>query len=114
MELELSIKRIILFTARMAEMASFYRDVLGLQQIDDEAGWKEFRAGNCNIALHNGASVVGSRPPKLVFHSNDVAETRKALTGRGARLGKLKSGNGLDLCEGEDPDGNPFQISSRA
>ncbi len=33
---------------------------------------------------------------------------------RGAKMGKVKSGAGLDLCEGVDPDGNPFQISNRA
>jgi catechol 2,3-dioxygenase-like lactoylglutathione lyase family enzyme len=98
----------------MAEMTAFYHDVLGLQQIADEVGWKEFRAGGCNIALHSGASVVGSRAPKVVFYSNDVEEAREALSGRGARLGKLRSGDDLCLCEGKDPDGNPFQISNRA
>jgi hypothetical protein len=28
-------------------------------------------------------------------------------------MGHVKSGSGLDLCEGKDPDGNPFQISNR-
>jgi hypothetical protein len=28
-------------------------------------------------------------------------------------MGKVKSGRDVDLCDGKDPDGNPFQISSR-
>jgi catechol 2,3-dioxygenase-like lactoylglutathione lyase family enzyme len=111
--MELSIKRIIMFTGRMEAMADFYRAVIGLRQIADEDGWKEFEAGGCNVALHNGTSVVGRRPPKLVFYSSNVAATRDNLLRRGAPLGKVKSGGGLDLCEGKDPDGNPFQISNR-
>jgi catechol 2,3-dioxygenase-like lactoylglutathione lyase family enzyme len=111
--MELSIKRIIMFTGRMRPMADFYRDVIGLRQIADEDGWKEFEAGGCNVALHNGTSAVGRRPPKLVFYSSDVATARDFLLKRGAPVGKVKSGSGLDLCEGKDPDGNPFQISNR-
>ncbi len=111
--MELLIKRVIMFTGRIEEMAAFYRDVIGLKQIADEAGWKDFQAGGCNIALHRGTSTIGKRPPKLVFYADDVAGTRDALLRRGASLGKVKSGNGLDLCEGRDPDGNPFQISNR-
>ncbi len=94
-------------------MAAFYRSVLGLEQTADESGWKEFDAGAIAIALHNGTSEVGRRPPKMVFYSDDVAATRDALIARGAKMGKVKSGSGLDLCEGQDPDGNPFQISNR-
>ncbi len=111
--MDLAIKRIIIFTNSMPAMTRFYRDVLGLKQKSDESGWKDFDAGACNLALHNGSSAVGSRPPKLVFFSPEVARTREALVKRGAKLGKVKSKEGLDLCEGRDPDGNPFQISNR-
>jgi predicted enzyme related to lactoylglutathione lyase len=111
--MDLAIKRIVIFTADMSRMATFYRDVIGLDQMREERGWVEFAAGGCNVALHNGTSAIGSRPPKLVFFSKDVAAARERLVKRGARLGKVKSKNGLDLCEGKDPDGNPFQISNR-
>ncbi len=94
-------------------MASFYRDVIGLEQAADEPGWKEFKAGGCNIALHNGTSVVGKGAPKMAFYATDVAATRDILRKRGAKLGKVKSGSGLDLCEGKDPDGNHFHISDQ-
>jgi catechol 2,3-dioxygenase-like lactoylglutathione lyase family enzyme len=111
--MDLSIKRIIIFTRDMPTLTAFYRDVLGLKEKSNEPGWKEFHAGACCVALHNGTSAVGRRPPKLVFFSADVAVTREALVKRGAKLGKIKSKDGLDLCEGKDPDGNPFQISNR-
>jgi catechol 2,3-dioxygenase-like lactoylglutathione lyase family enzyme len=111
--MELAIKRVIIFTSAMPRMTKFYRDVLGLKQKTDDPGWKEFEAGGCDVALHNGTAEVGRRPPKIVFFSDNVASTRDLLLKRGAKLGKIKSKAGLDLCEGSDPDGNPFQISNR-
>jgi predicted enzyme related to lactoylglutathione lyase len=112
--MKLSMRRIVLFTNDMARMVSFYRDVLGLSVCKDERGWKEFDANGCVIALHNGTSQVGKRPPKIGFWSEDVAAARQMLVARGARLGKVMSGSGLIRCEGKDPDGNPFSISNRA
>lgn len=67
------------------------------------------------LALHAGPSKVGSRPPKIVFHAADVAATRAALIRRGlAHAGPVKSAGRFDLCDCKDPDGNPFQVSSRA
>jgi catechol 2,3-dioxygenase-like lactoylglutathione lyase family enzyme len=109
----LSMRRIILFTANMPGMTAFYGDVLGLPLVKDEPGWKEFDASGCIIALHNGTSEVGRRAPKIGFWSADVAAARESLIARGAKLGKVMSGGGLTRCEGKDPDGNPFQLSSR-
>ncbi len=109
----MKIRRLVIFTNQMPAMATFYRDVLGLEQKADERGWKEFDAGAIAIALHNGTAEVGRRPPKIVFYSAEVAATREVLIRRGAKMGKVKSGSGLDLCEGRDPDGNPFQVSNR-
>jgi len=109
----LKLRRIIFFTRNMNAMLAFYRDSLGLPLVTDEDGFKEFDAGGCRIALHNGASEVGARPPKLVFYSDDVAAMREALMARGVKLGKVMSQAGLIRCEGKDPDGNPLQISNR-
>jgi hypothetical protein len=110
----LTMQRLILFTANMPRLTAFYRDVLSLPQRLDEPGYKEFDAGNCRIALHNGSSEVGTRPPKIVFFARDVAAARAELIGRGAKLGKVLGKSGLIRCEGKDPDGNPYSISSRA
>jgi catechol 2,3-dioxygenase-like lactoylglutathione lyase family enzyme len=111
--MSMTLRRIILFTRRMPAMAAFYAGTLGLRQVTDEDGFKEFDAGGCKIALHNGASEVGARPPKIVFWSDDVPAAREVLVARGANVGKVLSGRGLVRCEGKDPDGNPFQISNR-
>ena len=109
----LSLRRIILFTKHMPGMVSFYRDVLGLKLRKDEPGWKEFDAGGCVVALHNGTSAVGKRAPKLGFWAKDIAAAREELIGRGAKMSKLMAGGGLVRCESKDPDGNSFSISDR-
>ena len=63
----LSMRRIVLFTKDMTGMIAFYRDILGLRLVKDEPGWKELDANGCIIALHNGTSRVGARPPKIGF-----------------------------------------------
>ena len=110
----LELRRIILFTPRLAEMADFYSDVLGLEVIGRESGWVDFAAGPCRLALHAAPSKVGSRPPKLAFYASDVSSVRAALLARGlAQAGPIKSTGSFDMCDCKDLDGNPFQISSR-
>jgi predicted enzyme related to lactoylglutathione lyase len=110
----LTMKRLILFTKDMPRLTAFYRDVIGLRLRLDDADYKEFDAGGCAIALHNGTSRVGARPPKMVFFARDVAKTRTELMARGAKLGAVLGKDGLIRCEGKDPDGNPYSISNRA
>ena len=86
---------------------------MGLKVAKDEKGWKEFDANGCIIALHNGSSAVGKRPPKIGFWADDIAAARQHLVSRGAKMSKLMVGSGLTRCEGKDPDGNPFSVSDR-
>jgi predicted enzyme related to lactoylglutathione lyase len=117
--MELKMKRIILFALDVPKLGAFYRDVLGLTEIespDDSKEWLEFNAGACTIALHHGGVETKgrSRPPKLVFYSEDVAKTRAELTAKGAKLGSIQSVENLfQFCDGRDPEGNHFQVSSR-
>ena len=110
--MKLEAARIILFTRQMEEMTSYYRDVIGLRQVSEEKGWREFAAGAITIALHSGPPSPGAKGPKLVFRAKDVAAARAALVARGAKFGKVKDG-AFTLCDGKDPDGNPIQLSDR-
>jgi catechol 2,3-dioxygenase-like lactoylglutathione lyase family enzyme len=111
--MQLRLSRVILFTANMDMMVAFYRDVLGLKLRTNDKGWKTFDAGACEIALHSGGTKPGPRSPKIQFDVKDVAATRDWLIARGAKMGKVSSTDGLDLCGGKDPDGNPFSLSNR-
>ena len=105
--------RVILFTGQMDAMSKFYGKVLGLNQVTNEKGWREFAAGGVRIALHSGPSSPGRKGPKIVFHAKDVAAMRETLVARGARFGEVKQGEIFCLCDGKDPDGNPIQLSDR-
>ena len=105
--------RVILFTGRIDAMSEFYGKVLGLKQVTNEKGWREFAAGGARIALHSGPSSPGRKGPKIVFYAKDVAVVRETLVARGARFGKVRQGEMFCLCDGKDPDGNPIQLSSR-
>jgi len=112
--MRLRMARVILFTPRMEEMARFYGEVLGLKLISSESGWREFAAGGVGIGLHSGPASPGRKGPKIAFQAADVAALREKLMARGARFGKVRTGDTFCLCDGKDPDGNPIQISGRA
>src|SRR5271168_4793976 len=109
----MKLARVILFTAQIDAMSKFYGDVLGLKQITNEKGWREFAAGSARIALHSGPSSPGRKGPKIVFYPKDVALLRETLVARGGRFGKARKGEVFCLCDGKDPDGNPIQLSDR-
>jgi predicted enzyme related to lactoylglutathione lyase len=109
----LKMARIILFTAQIDQMSRFYGQVLELEQITDEKGWREFAAGEVRIALHSGPPSPGRKGPKIVFYAKDVAALRESLVARGAKFGKVRQGDVFCLCDGKDPDGNPIQLSNR-
>jgi catechol 2,3-dioxygenase-like lactoylglutathione lyase family enzyme len=105
--------RVILFTGQMDAMSKFYGEVLGLQQVSEEKGWREFDAGGARIALHSGPASPGHKGPKIVFYAKDVAALRQELVAKGARFGTVRQGELFCLCDGKDPDGNPVQLSNR-
>ncbi|HXC97678.1 MAG TPA: VOC family protein [Edaphobacter sp.] len=105
--------RIILFTAQIEAMSQFYGQVLGLKQVTNEKGWKEFAAGGARIALHSGPPSPGRKGPKIVFYAKDVAALRETLVARGVKFGQVRTGDVFHLCDGKDPDGNPIQLSNR-
>ena len=109
----MKLARIILFTAQMDAMSSFYDDVLGLERLTNEKGWQEFDAGGAQVALHSGPASPGKKGPKIVFYAEDVPAAREALVAKGAKFGKARQGEVFCLCDGKDPDGNPIQLSDR-
>jgi predicted enzyme related to lactoylglutathione lyase len=114
--MHLRLKRIILFVMDIEAVTAFYRDVLGLhlKGAQHDAGWVEFETGACTLALHRGTSTLAPRrSPKIVFAASDVAATRAQLIARGAKLGAVKAFDDIQFCDGKDPEGNVFQISSR-
>jgi catechol 2,3-dioxygenase-like lactoylglutathione lyase family enzyme len=111
------ITRIMLFVKDVPKVAAFYRDILGLSPIGDiTPEWVELDAGSCTIALHHAAKPLSERgdpSAKIVFGVFDVPAGKARLEAQGVRMSKVSSFSGIDICDGWDPEGNLFQISSR-
>ncbi len=115
--MEFLISRVIIFVNNLPLVAAFYRDVLGLTPKicpDDPKDWQEFQAGSLTIALHRSDAPKPRKiATKIVFYSANVVATKQLLEARGVRLGRVLKTEFFEFCNGTDPEGNPFSISSR-
>ncbi len=109
----LEMRRIILFTDSMDTMSRFYGEVLGLEQAGSETGWRDSRPApaisrctrddrNPARDRPNSSSMPATSPPSVPCSSSAAW-----------KMGKVLSTATFDMCNGTDPDGNPFQISAR-
>ena len=109
--------RVILFAPDVPAAAAFYHKVLGLPIVGDpqDREFIELDAGGCRVAFHRGAAQsVAGRSSKLVFRVEDVEAAKTSLNALGAGLGSIMRGPEFSFCDGRDPAGNVFQISSRS
>ncbi|MFT3746101.1 MAG: VOC family protein [Pyrinomonadaceae bacterium] len=122
MKAELS--RLILFVDDIEKMSDFYSGVLGLEELPGGTdGFVCFSAGASQVCLHSlpaeYRSDGGEYPKredtymKFVFHSEDVATDRQYLIDCGVRMNETVRYGEIEFCDGADPEGNIFQISSR-
>ena len=63
--MQFELRRIILFTANLEAMASFYQNVLGLKLVHSEKGWRELAAGGCTIIMDISDQFWGDRYGQL-------------------------------------------------
>lgn len=112
----MNVSRVIIFTHDVKRLSEFYRSNFGLDVAGEaDADWTELSTGTCNIAFHKYREEIEGRDGwiKIVFGSNNVAAERERLLGRGIKLSEIVEFGSIQLCDGRDPDGNWFQISSR-
>jgi hypothetical protein len=122
--MNLSLDRVILYVQDVERLARFCGDAFGLvvgQRIEGE--WAVLRAGGCEIALHRVGKPWRVADPsdrkvesnaKLVFTvDRDLKELRAELVAKGVPMRPIKSYPPLTgpLCDGEDPEGNVFQLA---
>lgn len=108
-------------------MKSFYQQMLGAQPVNTEwmDSWALFNAGGARFALHAIPAEIAlnieiSSPPKaretspvkLIFAVDDVPAERNRLEAMGITILQRPWQNAVEECEGIDPEGNIFQISS--
>ena len=122
--MNISLKRIIVYVQDVRRLREFYQEILGLvpiEEITDE--WAVLQAGVGELALHRVGKPYRVKDTeswrvqsngKLVFEVNrDLEEFRQELMEKGVPMREVKSFPGFPylLCDGEDPEGNVFQLS---
>jgi hypothetical protein len=108
--------RIIIFTADVERLAGFYKSTFELDEIGAaNSEWAELDAGGCNLAFHkiNEESHTRDGWIKPVFGTADVSGEKQRLEELGIEMSEAVTFGDIHLCDGRDPDGNWFQISSR-
>jgi catechol 2,3-dioxygenase-like lactoylglutathione lyase family enzyme len=112
-------RRVIIFTHNIEKMRDFYRDIIGLEVVEEDEGWIDMASGECKLALlaaspHVTVGPDFEGPHKLAFYAEDVVTARENLISRGAKMGPVHVFGDLHLCDGDDPDENRIQLSNRA
>jgi len=122
--MNLSLTRVILYVQDVRRLRDFYRDALKLSVVEEiEGEWAVLKAGACQLALHRvgkpyrvadpSAWKVESNAKLVMTVERDLEELRAELIGKGVAMGRIKSYPPLTgpLCDGEDPEGNVFQLA---
>jgi catechol 2,3-dioxygenase-like lactoylglutathione lyase family enzyme len=110
----------ILFVDDVAGAVLFYRDLLGLRVLSEEPGWVRLGGGGAVLALHalHRSAASGptaprvSLPHKLCFHADDVDGERARLVAAGVAMREVHRYDEVTFCDGVDPEGNVFQITT--
>jgi len=120
----MKLSRVILFGNDISALKVFYQSTLNFSLIEEiENEWLVFNAGVIEIAFHRIGESFRSEDPfraasnvKLVFSiEEDIEAVRKRLIYKGAKMKDVKSFDGIDFlfCDGEDIEGNIFQLSQK-
>lgn len=124
--MQLKLDSIILFVSDLEKLTDFYHHVLGLTILENiPSEWVLLAAGSANIGLHKVGSAyadaVSNKTPddsniKIVFESEEnIHQLRQRLTAKGVLLKEITSFDGFPywLCDGQDTEGNVFQIRQK-
>ncbi|MCZ4224621.1 VOC family protein [Pedobacter rhodius] len=116
--------RIILFGNDIDGLKAFYQSIFNFPLIEEiEGEWLVFNSGSLEIAFHKIGESFRKEIPfkaesntKLVFSiDKDIEDCRKKLIEKGVKMESVKSFENIDFlfCDGEDIEGNVFQLSQK-
>ncbi len=116
---------IIIFVQNVSNLKNFYTGKLNLEVIEEiESEWVLLKAGDCNIALHKVGKKYESSDPNFTINGNtkmvfeiegDIFQEREMLLSEKVSVSEIKTFDNYDywLCDGEDPEGNIFQLKQK-
>ncbi|MET3129483.1 catechol 2,3-dioxygenase-like lactoylglutathione lyase family enzyme [Arcicella rosea] len=124
--MKLKLISIIIFVQSIEVMKDFYVGILALEIIEEYGNnWLLLKAGDFQIGLHkigeqylegNQEAFKFDNNTKIVFEvDEDLYILREQLIAQQVTLGEVKTFDNYDyfLCDGEDPEGNVFQLKQQ-
>jgi catechol 2,3-dioxygenase-like lactoylglutathione lyase family enzyme len=124
--MKLLFKQVIIFGQNINMLKEFYVDHFGLELLEEiKNEWVVLKAGQTEIAFHKiGAAYQTSEDvpfkadsnTKFVFEiEGDLKNFRRKLLEKGVLLRDVKSFAGMNylFCDGEDAEGNVFQLKQK-
>ncbi|MFN8357467.1 MAG: VOC family protein [Spirosomataceae bacterium] len=124
--MKLRFDTLVIFVQDLAVLRHFYTDILGLEIVEEMGDdWLLLDAGAAHLGLHRIGEAYrhSSEEPyqfdnntKLVFETqDDLSQLRDFLAVNGAIVHEIKTFPDYDflLFDGQDPEGNVFQIKQR-
>lgn len=124
--MKLNLNTIILYVRNVETLKFFYNEVLGLEIVeDDKSVWVLLRTGAGYIGLHKigdhylskiDAGYKFDNNAKIVFEiEDDINKLRQFFIDKNVPMKAIKTFDNYDywLCDGEDPEGNVFQLKQK-
>lgn len=124
--MKLNLDTIILFVQSVDKLKLFYVNILKLDIVEEiESEWLLLKAGNCKIGLHKiGEQFLDGNKTEFKFDNNtkivfeiaeDINKIREHLLGKKISMREVKTFDNYDywICDGEDPEGNVFQLKQK-
>ncbi len=117
---------IILFVGDTDKLKDFYASIFGFEVIEEIPGqWVLLNTGACTIGLHKvgkeyeppaGTEFKAESNAKIVLETaGGISNLREILLEKNISIGEIKSFDNYDylICDGEDPEGNVFQLKQK-
>ena len=124
MEIKFSLETIIFYVQNVDRVKYFYKKNFNLKVIEEyQSIWALLDAGTCKIGLHkigdeylneNNEEFKFDNNTKIVFEiNNDLTAIRDCFISQNVIMREIKNFNNYQMCDGEDPEGNVFQLKQR-
>ncbi|BDU22199.1 hypothetical protein DYGSA30_36560 [Dyella sp. GSA-30] len=120
--MHVSMSRLILYVHDVSRLKTFYQASFSFKVREEiEGEWVVLDAGAVELAFHRVGVQYRDREPAQQSHSNSkivlsirsgLLELRNKLLAEGVPMRDVKRYEGFPylMCDGEDPEGNVFQL----
>jgi catechol-2,3-dioxygenase len=124
--MKLNLDTIVLYVQDVNNLKSFYTTIFGFEILEEyEAEWVLLNTGNAKIGLHKigdpylaqiKSGYKFDNNTKIVFEINeDIHALRQVLLDQNVLMREVSTFDTYEywLCDGEDPEGNVFQLKQK-